>query len=139
MLAHELLRDEGILIVSPEGPLTSADFAAVAGHVDPYIEENGTLTGLVIQARSFPGWDDFGALVSHLKFIRDHHKKIQKVAALTDAHFLSILPRIVDHFVGAEVRHFPYSDEEAAFTWIRGGRNGFDTASQRDDGADPHT
>jgi hypothetical protein len=120
MLSHELLRDEGILIVSPDGPLTAADFIAVAGHVDPYIEANGALTGLMIQARSFPGWEDFGAFVSQLRFIGGHHREIRKVAVLTDDPVLSIMPRLVDHFVSAEVRHFQYDDEQVAFDWIRG-------------------
>ncbi len=119
MITHELRRDEGILIVSPQDRLQSSDFAAIAGEVDPYIEEKGQLNGLIIEAESFPGWKDFAALVSHLKFIKEHHRKIKKVAAVTDAKFLSIMPQIVDHFVSAEVRHFGYDDKQTALKWIR--------------------
>ena len=70
MISFELLRDEGILVVEPKGTLEVADFAALTREVDPYIEEKGELRGLMIQAESFPGWGDFGALVSHLSFIR---------------------------------------------------------------------
>jgi hypothetical protein len=119
MISHKLLRDEGILIVTPEEPLTASDFNEVAQEVDPFIAAKDGLTGLVIQAESFPGWEDFGALISHLKFIRDHHQKIRKVAAITDARFLSIMPRVVNHFVNAEVKHFKQSEGQAAFDWIR--------------------
>ena len=118
MLAHKLLRDEGILIVRPEGPLSAADFEAVAGEVDPYIEQNGILQGLVIEAEKFPGWEDFAGLVSHLRFIHDHHNYIAKVAAVTDSGFLSIMPRVVDHFITAEVRHFEFADRAAALVWV---------------------
>jgi hypothetical protein len=119
MISHELLRDEGILIISPEGRLESADFKRLAREVDPYITEKGKLAGLMICAEAFPGWDDVGALLSHLKFVKDHHKLIRKVAAVTDSTFLSIMPRVVDHFVSAEVRHFDYRDKDAALKWLR--------------------
>lgn len=118
MISYELLRDRGIIIVSPEGRLESADFERLAQEVDPYIEEKGKLAGLMICVDSFPGWDDFGALVSHLKFVKDHHQRIKKVAAVTDSTFLSIMPRVVDHFVSAEVKHFDYGDKEAALQWL---------------------
>ena len=120
MISFELLRDEGILVVEPQGTLEAADFAALTREVDPYIEENGRLRGLLIQSESFPGWGDFGALISHLAFIRDHHRDIGRVAAVTDSAFLSIAPRVASHFVKAEVRHFDFSDRKAALAWLRG-------------------
>ena len=50
MLNHELLKDEGILIVTPDGPLESSDFARLAKKIDPFIEEKGKLNGLMIYA-----------------------------------------------------------------------------------------
>jgi hypothetical protein len=119
VISHELLRDDGILIVTPEGRLEAGDFGNLAVEVDPYIEQNGRLAGLMIYAESFPGWDDFGALVSHLRFVREHHQKIAKVAAVTDSKVMSIAPRIVDHFVSAEIKHFDYADRAAALAWLR--------------------
>ena len=119
MLNYELLKDDGILVLKPDGALEESDFEAVAGELDPYIEEQGDLRGLLIQAESFPGWSDFGAFVSHLRFIRDHHRQIGKVAAVSDGTFLSIAPRIASHFVNAEVRHFEYAEREAAIAWLR--------------------
>ena len=40
MISFELLRDEGILVVEPQGTLEASDFAALTREVDPYIEEN---------------------------------------------------------------------------------------------------
>jgi len=118
MIAHELLRDKGILIVKPEGPLEQTDFEALAKEVDPYIEAQGQLNGLLISAKGFPGWKDFAALVSHLRFVKNHHQKIRKVAAVTDSGFLSILPHIANHFVHAEVKHFDYHDKDRALDWL---------------------
>ena len=118
MINHQLLRDQGILIVTPEGPLESADFEKLAQEVDPYIEEKGMLNGLMIYTEKFPGWDDFAALVSHFKFVKNHHQKIKKVAAVTDSGFVSIAPRLANHFVQADIRHFDYPDKESALDWL---------------------
>ena len=118
MIQHELRRDTGILIITPQGPLEKKDFEMLAREVDPYIEEKGGLNGLMVQAKSFPGWRDFAALVSHFKFIKNHHQRIAKVAAVTDSGFLSILPSIAKHFVRADVRHFDYGDKETALKWL---------------------
>ena len=120
MVEHELLRTEGILIVRPRHRLEAADFAKLAQEIDPYIEANGKLNGLLLDAESFPGWKDFAALIAHFKFVRDHHRKIQKVAVVSDGSFLSAAPRFASHFVQAEIRHFTHAQREAAFSWLRG-------------------
>jgi len=75
MLRFELLRDHNILVVIPEGPLEQADFEQFARQVDPLIASAGSIAGLMIEAESFPGWRNFGAFVSHLRFVIDHHRK----------------------------------------------------------------
>jgi hypothetical protein len=121
MLRHELLPDHGVLVVEPVGPLQSADFEALAKIVDPYIEQHGGLKGLMIVASGFPGWASFGALVNHVRFVKDHHRKIARIAAVTDSDFLAILPKVANHFVAAEVRHFASGDRSAALKWLTGG------------------
>jgi hypothetical protein len=121
MLNYELMRDKGILIVMPEGPLQVADFERLAQEADPYIEDHGKLNGLMVYAKSFPGWHDFAALRSHFRFVRNHHQHIKKVAAVTDSGLLSIMPRIASHFVQADIRRFPCHDKDAALNWLEGG------------------
>lgn len=118
MLDHELLREIGILILHPLSPLQADDFESLAKVVDPYIEQTGSLRGIMIEAPSFPGWDSFAALISHLKFIRDHHRLVAKIAAVSDSAFLSIAPQIAKHFVNAKVRHFPANERETALAWL---------------------
>jgi hypothetical protein len=74
----------------------------------------------MIDAGSFPGWKDFAALVAHLKFVKDHHRKIEKIAAVSDSSVLTIAPKIASHFVQADVRHFAHSQMEEALAWLRG-------------------
>jgi hypothetical protein len=119
MLEHELLQDDGILILRPHGPLQATDFESVAKSVDPYIERKGGLRGIMLEAAAFPGWENFGALMSHLRFVRDHHRLVGKVAAVSDSATLSVAPHIAKHFVKAEVRHFKEAEREAALGWLR--------------------
>ena len=119
MLVNELMLDEKILVVTPEGSLEATDFESLAKKVDPYIEANGTLNGLMIYTESFPGWENFAALLSHIKFVKEHHRTIGKVAAVTDSGFLSILPRVASHFVHANVKHFSYQEKDIALDWLK--------------------
>ena len=118
MIKHELLRKEGILILIPDSPLESADFENLAQEIDPYVEQNGKLHGLMLDAESFPGWKDFAGLVAHLKFVKNHHRSIQKVAVVSDSSFLTVAPKVASHFVQADVRHFARSEKEEAFRWL---------------------
>ncbi|PHS01344.1 MAG: STAS/SEC14 domain-containing protein [Blastopirellula sp.] len=118
MIRHQLNQETGILVVSPDGSITADDFAEITEEVDAFLESHGVLRGLMIHSEGFPGWVDFSALVSHLRFIRDHHRQIQKVAAVSDDRFLAIMPSIVDHFMKAEVRHFAEIDHDQAMVWL---------------------
>jgi hypothetical protein len=119
MLNHELRHDEGILVLSPESPLEAADFTVLASQVDAYLEQNKTLHGVLIRAKSFPGWKDFSALLAHVKFLTNHIAKIEKVAVVADGVLANVVPGLADHFVRADVRHFDFEDEEAAWAWLR--------------------
>ena len=121
MIKFELLRDRSILLITPRGPLEKEDFEQLAKEIDPFIAANGKLVGVMIHAKSFPGWESFGALVSHLKFVADHHRQIERIAAVTDSGFLKIVPRIAGHFVRAQIKHFEYKEEDRALAWLEAG------------------
>jgi hypothetical protein len=121
MIQHELLRERGILILKPESALRAEDFTALAAAVDPYIDQHGELKGLMIEAPSFPGWEDFAALVSHLRFVRDHHRRIRRIAVVSDSPLLAVGPKIASHFVSAQLRTFDAVDRAAALAWIEAG------------------
>ena len=119
MIEHELLEPDGVLVVRPKEKLEAEDFVALAALVDPYLEAHGKLAGLLIDAPEFPGWEGFDGLVSHLRFLRDHHRQIAKVAIVSGSPVLSAAPKVAQHFVSAEIKEFPAGDVEAALAWIR--------------------
>ena len=119
MLHFELDRGLGLLLLEPEGALSADDFAALTRTIDPYLEQQGKLTGLMIEAPAFPGWKDFSALLSHLRFVRDHHRRIRRIAVVSDSRFLSVAPQFASHFVGAELKPFGAAEREAALAWLK--------------------
>ena len=120
MIHFELLRAQRILTITPEGPLQAADFQKLSEAVDPLIETEGDLKGLLIDAPSFPGWESFGDMVSHIKFVKNHERHIEKVAVVSDSGFLSIMPRFISHFIHAQIRHFGSSEKVQALAWLTG-------------------
>lgn len=120
MLQIDLLGDEGIVILTPQGALESGDFERLSGVVDPYLAANGVLKGLMVDAASFPGWDGIGALIAHVKFVMGHHRQVERVAVVSDSEFLKLAPHVAKHFVAAEIRQFPAGDRAGALGWLKG-------------------
>lgn len=118
MIEHTLYTATGILHLRPTSALQKEDFEELAKVVDPYIEERGGLAGLIVEAKSFPGWESLGAMAAHLRFVKDHHRKIRRIAIVTDSPMGNVVEHLVSHFVVAEVRHFSSTGIAEAQQWI---------------------
>ena len=120
MLEHSLDTENGILHAHPRSALQASDFAELASVVDPYLESRGELKGIIIEAKGFPGWDSLGAMAAHFRFLRDHHRRIRKLAIVTDAHLADVAEKLGSHFVSATIKHFPSGQTAEAERWILG-------------------
>ncbi|MGE3272121.1 MAG: STAS/SEC14 domain-containing protein [Chloroflexota bacterium] len=118
-IPHRLLSDAGVLIIEPERPLTTEDFDALALTVDPWIEAHGELRGIVIHAREFPGWENPGSFVQHVRFVRNHQRNVRRVALCASGRWAELAPRLAENFVSAEIRQFPGDHLDEAITWAR--------------------
>jgi len=118
MIEHTLDKEHSILYVRPQSRLEQGDFVQLAKTVDPHIEETGALAGLIIEVSGFPGWESLGAMASHFRFVRDHHKHIKKIGVVTNSPMGTVAEHLASHFVAAEIRHFPAGELEAARQWI---------------------
>ena len=119
MLNHQLVHDMGIFVLSPAGPLDKTDIEDFARRVDPYIEKNGNLKGMIVYIEQFSGWKNIASFASHIRVIKNHHHSVEKVATVSDSRLLSGLQRFAGCFVSPEVQHFTLSDEGAAIEWLR--------------------
>jgi hypothetical protein len=118
MIEYDLDKANSILLVRPESALDKSDFVELAKAIDPQIEAGGDLAGLIINAPAFPGWDSFGAMVTHFRFVRDHQKHVKKIAVVTDSHLGDFAEHLVSHFISAKIRQFPAGQVEQARQWI---------------------
>ena len=116
-LSHRLLPEQGVLVVEPHGRLGIDDFDALALVVDPWIEAHGQLNGLVIHVQEFPGWESVGSFLRHVRFVRDHHRKIHRVALAADGKLAELGSGLAEHFVQAEIRRFAYDELDQAIAW----------------------
>jgi hypothetical protein len=122
MIEHTLDAENSILHLRPKSALAKRELEELARVVDPHIERTGGLAGLLVEAAAFPGWASFGALAAHLRFVRDHHRRIRRVAVVTDSALGDVAERLASHFVSAEIRHFAAGELQAARQWILEGR-----------------
>ena len=118
MLNVHLDEKESIAILEPNGALSEKDFELAADIIDPFIDKTGKLDGIIIHVESFPHWDSFSALLKHLKFVNEHHKKISCVAFATDSALGTFAEHIAGHFVSAKVKNFSFDALEDAKRWI---------------------
>lgn len=107
MIDFELDTASKILRLRPESSLEKDDFVELAKAVDSELETHGDLAGIILEAPHFPGWNSFGAAVTHLRFVRDHHPHVKKIAVVTDSHLGDLAEHLVSHFVSAQIRQFP--------------------------------
>ena len=118
MLNVQLNEKESIVTLIPDGALSENDFQLATTIIDPFIEKSGKLNGIIIYVETFPGWDSFAALSTHLKFVNEHHKKISCVAFVTNSLLGGLAEHIASHFVSAQVKSFSFNALDDAKEWI---------------------
>lgn len=118
MLNYFITRPGGILRLNPTGPLSKEDFSGLSADVDAYLAENPKLHGVMIHAKGFPGWENFGSFTAHMHFIREHHKQVERVAVVTDSPLAGMAELLGKHFSSAEIKHFSFADDAKALEWL---------------------
>jgi hypothetical protein len=118
MLDYSIMKPEGILVVSPQAPLSKEDFGGLTAAVDAYLSDHAKLHGVLIHSQGFPGWDSFAGFTAHMSFVSNHHQKVERVAVVTDSKAAGLAESLGKHFTKAEVKHFAYADDAKALTWL---------------------
>jgi hypothetical protein len=117
MLNIDIDTEKSLVTLKPTTALSEDDFARLTTQVDDYIEQSHKSPNIMIVADSFPYWDSFKAMGAHVKFVREHHKQVKKVAIVGDSLVLSVMPSMGNLFVAAEVKHFSTAQLEEARKW----------------------
>ncbi len=119
-LEAEIDEQNSVVILKPsqDESLSEYDFDYVTKIVDDYLADHAHVKGILISSRKFPGWQGLGAMMSHLKFIHDHHKKIERIAVVTNSPLGKFADHVTDHFIKAEIKSFDYDQREKAMNWL---------------------
>ena len=123
MLNISIDEQNAIATLTPHGALSKEDMELVSKIIDEYLQKIKKLSGVIIYVDEFLGWDSFSALLAHLKFIGDHHKKVTRIAFVTNSILGDFAEHISSHFVSAEIKHFEYQKLEEATSWIMEKKN----------------
>ncbi|MGO4441596.1 STAS/SEC14 domain-containing protein [Rhizobium sp. RAF56] len=117
MLRFERSDDRNILIISADGPLKETDFKEFARQIVANTPAPRPLH-LMLRTESFPGWESFEAFEAHLRFVSEHHRRIEKIAVVTDSTLLKVLPHIASLLVHPKIKHFDLAETNIALTWL---------------------
>ncbi len=117
----QINHDDGILTLEPsqDRSLSEDDFNYVTRQVDDYLQDHEKINGILISTRHFPGWQSLAAMLSHLKFVRDHHRKIERIAVVTNSPLGKFADHVTDHFIKAQVKSFEYDQQDLALSWLK--------------------
>ena len=116
-IGHRTLPEADVVVVEVVEPLRAQDVEELASVVDGRLTEHATLHGLVLHARSFPGWQNVGGLVQHLQFIIGHHRHLDRVALAVDGPLASVAATFAALVAHPVVRHFRFDELDAAIAW----------------------
>ena len=113
-----LQKESKIAILELEKSLSKDDFLYAKSIIDPFIKENEKLNGIIIYTKDFPYWDSFSGFISHMKFIKNHHQDVKKLAFVTDSFVGEVGEHLGSHFISAEVKNFDFNALQEAKEWI---------------------
>jgi len=113
--------DGDVLVLRPDGPITSEDVAALTRAADEYLASHPKISGVLVETRAFPGYPDLRAFADHVRFVASHHARVRRVALVTDSSLAPFAEFIAKHVVGLEMRHYAFADGAAARAWLRSG------------------
>jgi hypothetical protein len=111
--------DGDVLVLRPDGPITSDDIAALTQTVDGYLSQHPKVSGVMVETKAFPGYGSLAAFADHVRFVADHHARVRRVAMVTDSPLAPFAEFVANHVVGVAMRHFSFGEGPAALAWLR--------------------
>lgn len=98
-------------------PISVGDFNSVAPQIDALIKEKSTIR-LLVDGRSFKGWENTKAFKEHIGFVKNHHLKVKKIAIIARHWWQYCFVGIFRLFVHPKIRIFNANQFEDALRWV---------------------
>jgi len=118
MITITPLQGNLLKVEAPEN-LAADDFARIAPRVDEFIRQHGSIR-LLVDATRLDGWENHQAFEQHMRFVKDHHQKVERAALLAGHAWQHWIVGAVKWFVTPELRCFGPGEEAEALVWLAG-------------------
>ena len=118
MIKTAILSGNALRIVVPE-KLKAGDFSQIAPQIDGLISQHGQIR-LLIDASGFNGWENISAFEHHAGFVKNHQRKVERIAVIVAHDWQHWLIGTFRIFVHPEVRAYDKTHEAEALKWIIG-------------------
>jgi hypothetical protein len=99
------------------GKLEESDFRELSARVDPILRAQGQVR-LLIDATAFDGWADRHAAAKHFTFVREHQKKVERIAIVAGHDWQHWIAGIAGVFVHPEIKVFDKGEAAQAESWL---------------------
>jgi hypothetical protein len=98
--------------------------ALLSAQVSPRPSGHAGARGVRRSAKVGPGGRGaMAAVARHFRFVREHHRQIEKVGVVTKSPMGTIAEQLASHFVAATIKRFPVSELAEAKAWVIGTRD----------------
>jgi SpoIIAA-like len=118
MIKTEIISTNALRIIAPE-KVNAEDSRQIAPQVDSLISQHGRIR-LLVDASRFNGRENFAAFANHVWFIKNHQRKVERIAVIAARDWQHWVIGAVRMFLHLEVRAFDKSHESEALQWIVG-------------------
>jgi len=99
------------------GHLQADDFGEVAPQVDEFISSHEKVS-VLLDLIDFHGWENVTAARTHFKFIKDHHKRIERIAVVANKTWQHWIAAVVGTFISSKEKCFDEHQKEEARNWL---------------------
>lgn len=135
MINLDVTPDSNIVKAKIVGEMQAEDWDTAAPTIDQLINDYGNIN-LFLDATEFKGWDDLKAAKAHLSFVKNHHKKIDRVALVTGKNWQHWIAGAASVFVDAELKAFEDNQRNLAADWVQGNEQEVENISVKCHGDD---
>ena len=99
------------------GHLRADDFGTVAPQVDEFIEKHEKVS-VLLDLTEFHGWENITAARSHFTFIKDHHKRIERIAVVANKTWQHWISAVIGTFISSKEKCFDENQKDDARNWL---------------------
>jgi len=101
------------------GKVSKADYTqTLFPEVSALVEQEGAI-GLLLQLDEMKG-EELKAWGKDLKFGKEFHKKIERLAVVGDGRLEKVITSLSDPFYAREAKYFHTADLDKAWKWVAG-------------------